>query len=81
MGPKNGGPSPRAILISANEIGGQAALRIRLHYRKSPISDFGIVKGSAAVTNQDRFVFYSTKTNSFQKGQDSPTIGPQPLAF
>jgi hypothetical protein len=56
--------------ISANDTGDQAAPRIRLHYHKSPISDFGIVKGSAAVTNQDRFVFYDITTKSFQKGQD-----------
>ncbi|KAJ3772752.1 hypothetical protein FB446DRAFT_667800 [Lentinula raphanica] len=44
--------------------------RTRIHYKSSPIADFGIAKGSARVTSQDTFAFFDTETTEFWFGQD-----------
>jgi hypothetical protein len=42
----------------------------RLRYRSSPIKDFGIAKGSAQVTNQDRLGYIHLSEGRIFKGQD-----------
>ncbi|KAF7987049.1 hypothetical protein HWV62_181 [Athelia sp. TMB] len=44
--------------------------RIRLRYKSSPISDFGIAMGSARVTNQDKLAYFRLADGSFDHGQD-----------
>ncbi|KAF8799364.1 hypothetical protein BYT27DRAFT_7120907 [Phlegmacium glaucopus] len=44
--------------------------RVRLFHNRSPISDFGIAKGSARVTPQDRMAYYNIDENKFMMGQD-----------
>jgi hypothetical protein len=44
--------------------------RARLRYRSSPIKDFGIAKGRAHVTNQDRFGYMHLNERRIFKGQD-----------
>lgn len=44
--------------------------RVRLSYHRSPITDFGIVHGSAPVTPQDRLAYYNIDTHTFMMGQD-----------
>ena len=44
--------------------------RYRLKYRSSPIADFGICRGSARVTSEDRLLFYSMKEKKFINFQD-----------
>ncbi|KAF5317527.1 hypothetical protein D9619_013193 [Psilocybe cf. subviscida] len=43
--------------------------RVRLTYKRSPISDFGIIAGSARVTAQDRLVYYQMD-GDLMMGQD-----------
>ncbi|KAF6748501.1 hypothetical protein DFP72DRAFT_820078 [Ephemerocybe angulata] len=54
---------------------GKAQRRVRLKYRGSPISDFGIAKGSVVnVSAENRFVYYTIDpaggTGTFTKGMD-----------
>ncbi|KAH9480725.1 hypothetical protein JR316_0007325 [Psilocybe cubensis] len=44
--------------------------RVRLAFLGSPISDFGVVRGSLTVPNQTRLVYYSTEQKKFIMGQD-----------
>ncbi|RDB14838.1 hypothetical protein Hypma_016372 [Hypsizygus marmoreus] len=44
--------------------------RIRLQYKNSPISDFGILKGAASVTNQDQLAYFNLSDLTFRAGQD-----------
>ena len=44
--------------------------RVRLSYNRSPIADFGIVRGSVRVTPQDRLAYYHLEKNTFMMGQD-----------
>ncbi|KAF8588179.1 hypothetical protein K439DRAFT_1658670 [Ramaria rubella] len=48
---------------------GSGSRRVRLRYRSSPVSDFGIVKGSARVTPEDTLA-YILPDKSILKGQD-----------
>ncbi|CAL1708046.1 unnamed protein product [Somion occarium] len=49
---------------------GSSERRVRLKYRSSPISDFGIATGSAVVTPQDRLAYYRQSDGSIFWGQD-----------
>ena len=44
--------------------------RVRLCHNRLPISDFGVAKGSARVTAQDRIAYYNIDENKFMMGQD-----------
>lgn len=44
--------------------------RVRLQYKSSPISDFGITRGTVTVLPQDRLVYYKKSDKSFVHGQD-----------
>ncbi|KIK61161.1 hypothetical protein GYMLUDRAFT_590292 [Collybiopsis luxurians FD-317 M1] len=44
--------------------------RTRLSYKSSPIADFGIARGRANVTPQDRFAYWNIATDNFWIGQD-----------
>ena len=44
--------------------------RIRLCHNRLPIADFGVAKGSARVTSQDRIAYYNVDENWFMMGQD-----------
>lgn len=44
--------------------------RIRLRYKSSPISDFGVAMGSAKVTSQDRLAYFSLSDGNMTHGQD-----------
>ncbi|KAH9480742.1 hypothetical protein JR316_0007342 [Psilocybe cubensis] len=44
--------------------------RVRLTYGQSPISDFGIVKGSTRVVDRDRLAYYNMDDDEFLMGQD-----------
>jgi hypothetical protein len=46
------------------------ARRVRLCHNRLPISDFGVAKGSARVTPQDRIAYYNIDENTFMMGQD-----------
>lgn len=48
---------------------GRTKRRVRLQYHKSPIADFGIVKGMAHVRNHDKLAYYRPSNNLFDKGQ------------
>ena len=43
---------------------------IRLCHNCLPISDFGVAKGAAHVTSQDRIAYYNVDENRFMMGQD-----------
>ncbi|KAF8895645.1 hypothetical protein BD779DRAFT_1738223 [Infundibulicybe gibba] len=49
---------------------GKAKPRIRLQYRSSPISDFGIAKGAADVKGQNKLAYLYLMDGTFQQGQD-----------
>ena len=57
-------------MYSTTTKGTEEPHRIRLRYRPSPISDFGIVSGSARVTPEDQWA-YIMPDKSIIKGQDS----------
>ena len=44
--------------------------RVRLFHNRSPLSDFGVAKGSARVTPQDRIAYYNIDEHEFMMGQD-----------
>lgn len=44
--------------------------RVRLYHNRSPLADFGVAKGSARVTGQDRMAYYNIDKNEFMMGQD-----------
>lgn len=44
--------------------------RVRLSHNHSPLADFGVAKGSARVTPQDRIAYYNIDENKFMMGQD-----------
>jgi len=44
--------------------------RVRLSHNRSPLSDFGVAKGFARVTPQDRIAYYNIDENKFMMGQD-----------
>lgn len=44
--------------------------RVRLYHNRSPLSDFGVAKGSARVTPQDRIAYFNIDENKFMMGQD-----------
>lgn len=44
--------------------------RVRLQYRKSPVSDFGIVKGVAHVESRNRLAYVNAADGLIQEGQD-----------
>lgn len=44
--------------------------RVRLCHNRLPISDFGVAKGAARVTAQDRMAYYNIDENEFMMGQD-----------
>ncbi|KAF8515639.1 hypothetical protein JB92DRAFT_3154498 [Gautieria morchelliformis] len=54
---------------TTTEDGAEEEHRIRLRYRSSPVSDFGIVAGSARVTPEDQLA-YVFRDKSVIKGQD-----------
>ncbi|KAG5652263.1 hypothetical protein H0H81_005616 [Sphagnurus paluster] len=49
---------------------GQTRHRVRLQFGSSPISDFGIAKGQATVTSQDRLAYPYLSDDTFEAGQD-----------
>ena len=57
------------VYTTTSEEGSQER-RIRLKYRSSPIADFGIVKGSAKVTPEDRMAYARMSDKSIVYGQD-----------
>lgn len=44
--------------------------RVRLCHNRLPIADFGVAKGFARVTAQDRIAYYNVDENKFMMGQD-----------
>lgn len=44
--------------------------RVRLSHNRLPIADFGVAKGFARVTPQDRIAYYNIDENKFMMGQD-----------
>lgn len=44
--------------------------RIRLRYKTSPISDFGIAMGTARVTSEDKLAYFQLWDGEFHHGQD-----------
>ena len=44
--------------------------RLRLCHNRLPIADFGVAKGRARVTPQDRIAYYNIDQNRFMMGQD-----------
>ena len=49
---------------------GSKERRIRFRYRSSPIADFGIARGSAMVTSEDRLAYMRMSDGSIEHGQD-----------
>ncbi|KAJ7617523.1 hypothetical protein DFH06DRAFT_1107534 [Mycena polygramma] len=55
---------------AADDPDGHTRKRIRLTYKSSPIADFGVVAGSAEVSNTDKLVYLKLSDMSFIRGQD-----------
>ena len=57
-------------VLASNSSDGEVKRRMRLGYSSSPLSDFGIAKGSADVKCQDQFAYLNLLDQTFSKGQD-----------
>ncbi|KAK0499439.1 hypothetical protein EDD18DRAFT_1151207 [Armillaria luteobubalina] len=57
-----------ATMYTTTSSRGSRSRRVRLQYKSSPISDFGIAKGSFEVKCQDQLAYFNG--NTFWKGQD-----------
>lgn len=57
-------------LYTATSSAGSPQVRKRLQYRTSPISDFGIAKGSVLVPECDRLLYQKLSDGSYVTGQD-----------
>lgn len=57
-------------MYTTTSAAGSTERRTRLKYRSSPIADFGIAKGSARVTNQDKLAYVRLSDGRMTRGQD-----------